>query len=573
MENENLRQCSCCNNNVNETNGIYIDNTRIQENFICNDCIGQCDIFYCNDCNCYHDRDNTFEHGIYDTNGNYAYSVCNIDDYIYCNCCDNYYENNNNAIDLNDGELCYCEKCQQQYESDFYYCEECDSYYTYDYVGQVTYNNGEHVCCENCSEDIVRRCDNCENYFHIDDTQYNEDTGYTLCDVCLENSENNYKNQRLSYHCFNKWKKHFGKDENENNTDTFYGVELEVDTRENYNLSQVDNFCKQINSKINSICEKDGSLTSRGIEIITHPSTLKYYYENYDNFNDTFKMLLDNGYLSHDLTQCGLHIHVTRPDNDTIDKILVVMEHYKEEIMKFSRRVNSQLHYCRFLSDYSENCNIDKEYFKTLYYIKKDKSKNTDRYMALNLTNSKTIEFRIFRGTLNTTTFYSCLEFVKNIVELCKKENDLSKITWERLTKGRYITKYVKEKDIFTNKIIYDKSRLVELKEIRENKIKDKIINFISKDIVKKFNKIKNINNMDLKATISDVYNLSEMKEYELRGIKDMSRTINNIITKKNDYSLEKFIQKIENNISYYNNDITKDIRKYIENLTNKGVY
>lgn len=570
MNNENLRQCMCCHCDVFLSDGQYIDNTGHDNDFVCNDCIQNGDYFYCNDCECWHTYENNFEYSIHDRNGNYIYSVCCGDDYIYCNCCEQYYENSNNAINLNDGDLCYCEKCQEE-NTDFYYCDICEEYYTTDYREQIFYENGTRNCCEYCAEDTVRYCDICGNYFDIDNTEYDDYNDQTICVNCKRNNEDDVKNRRLRYHEFSNWQKHYGIGEDENNTKTFYGVELEVDTKnESYTIENVDEFCKKINSKINSICEKDGSLSSRGIEIITHPSTLKYYYENYDNYKDTFKMLLDNDYLSHDLTCCGLHIHVTRPDDDTIDKILCVMEHYKEEIFKFSRRINSQMGYCKFLSDYEENKNKDEEYFKSLYYIKKDHTKNRDRYMALNLSNYKTIEFRIFRGTLNVNTFYSCLEFVKNIVELCKNESELKNITWERLTKGRYISKYIKERNIYTNKKIYDNSKLIELRELKENKKKDRIIKFATKEMTNYFNKTKNkINNIS-KVSIEDIRAISNEKIHNFEDIKCLSSALYNIFSCKDDYNLSCFITKVKEIVRFNEEEHIKNIRDYINKIENK---
>ena len=566
MNNENLRQCVFCEEYHDEENGVYIDSG---EDFCCDDCKNE-QLFYCEKCGEYHDINNNEMYEIYNNNYEVDYLVCSkwVEYYYYCNKCDRYFKDSDKMINLNNDETCYCERCFE--DSDHYFCDICEEYYTPDYIAPVYYNHNCNCACENCAGDYVRYCDNCDNAFNENDMEWTDDD-LCLCPTCYEQRNNDTKNKRLSYHGFSNWQKHYGADENENNTKRFYGVELEIDTQEDYTTEKVNEICKKINNKINSICEGDGSLNRQtGIEIITHPSTLKYYYEHYDDFNDTFKMLIDNGYLSHDLTQCGLHIHCTRPSDDVIDKILVVMEHYKSEILKFSRRVNSQMHYCKFLSDY--NNNKDSEFFKALYYIKKDTTKNIDRYMALNLTNSKTIEFRIFRGTLNTNTFYSCLEFVKNIVELCENENDLSKITWERLTKGRYISKYIKEKDIFTNKIIYDNSRLIEIRETRENKIKDKIINFTKKCIIKEFNKIKNINNIDNKCTLNDVWDIANTKIRELNNTTNFIDYTNRIFDHKDDYNLDTFIEKLTYNFGYLNKTQTKDIREYIKKITNKGV-
>ena len=56
-------------------------------------------------------------------------------------------------------------------------------------------------------------------------------------------------------------------------------------------------------------------------------------------------------------------------------------------------------------------------------------------YYAVNLTNSETIEIRIFRGTLNIETFKATLKFTNRIAEICKNTRaaDIAKMTFEDL--------------------------------------------------------------------------------------------------------------------------------------------
>jgi hypothetical protein len=66
---------------------------------------------------------------------------------------------------------------------------------------------------------------------------------------------------------------------------------------------------------------------------------------------------------------------------------------------------------------------VDHEYRNRKEYVIKEGSKlwaksGRDRYVALNFRNSETIEFRLFRGTLNIETFYATLQFVWNLCNL-----------------------------------------------------------------------------------------------------------------------------------------------------------
>ena len=44
-----------------------------------------------------------------------------------------------------------------------------------------------------------------------------------------------------------------------------------------------------------------------------------------------------------------------------------------------------------------------------------DEDRYNNRYMAVNLTNRNTIEFRIMRGTLNLESFYACIDFITTL--------------------------------------------------------------------------------------------------------------------------------------------------------------
>jgi hypothetical protein len=63
-----------------------------------------------------------------------------------------------------------------------------------------------------------------------------------------------------------------------------------------------------------------------------------------------------------------------------------------------------------------QNKKEDKHWLKDSVYSSKDrddqlKRLNSDRYEALNFKNDKTVEFRLFKGTLKYETMVSCLEF------------------------------------------------------------------------------------------------------------------------------------------------------------------
>ena len=59
--------------------------------------------------------------------------------------------------------------------------------------------------------------------------------------------------------------------------------------------------------------------------------------------------------------------------------------------------------------------------------------KSNGRYQAINLENTSTVEFRIFKGTLNLNTFLSAIQFVIVISDYAKrtKLSDIPFTSWK----------------------------------------------------------------------------------------------------------------------------------------------
>ena len=200
----------------------------------------------------------------------------------------------------------------------------------------------------------------------------------------------------------------------------------------------------------------------------------------------------------------------------------LILETYKDEIIKLSRRGGSS-RWAKWLSDEVVS-NDNKNKLKSLYFIKKT-DKTSTRYMALNNTNDNTIEFRFFKGTLKFETYMACVEFINNLMTLCGNEKTKIKdITWERLTTGEYITPYVNEHDIKSDKIPVDNSLILIRNENKQKLLAQKLINLyfkIGKRAIKNMKytlnnvKASNIDNLyiDISAKTNDMYTIKDFIE------------------------------------------------------------
>ncbi|MCM1362490.1 MAG: amidoligase family protein, partial [Clostridiales bacterium] len=234
----------------------------------------------------------------------------------------------------------------------------------------------------------------------------------------------------------------------------YFGVELEID-----GAGKDDDYATEIldiaNMREDHIYIKtDGSLDD-GMEIVTHPMSLEYHKEFC--WEDIMHHAVRLGYRSHQTSTCGLHVHVNRDSlgenreeqDEVISRILYFVEHHWNEMLKFSRR-----------SEYAMNRWAARYGYENSPKAIMDKAKkNYGRYVAVNLCNYHTIEFRLFRGTLKYNTLISTLELVNRIcdIALSYTDDEMSKLSWSEfvseITEPELI-QYLKERSLYINEKI-----------------------------------------------------------------------------------------------------------------------
>ena len=145
----------------------------------------------------------------------------------------------------------------------------------------------------------------------------------------------------------------------------------------------------------------------------------------------------ENDYCSHDTSTCGLHVHLSREflgEDETeqelnIAKLIILFDRWWDEyIVPFSRRnIDAITHWaCKPSIECMSTDTEDEIFSKVKNY------KAGGRYKSINLENEHTIEFRLFRGTLNFNTFIASLQFVVSITRFVKgiKLNDIFTVNW-----------------------------------------------------------------------------------------------------------------------------------------------
>ena len=518
----------------------------------------------------YSDLDDNIGYALEDTCG-YCFSSQmleevsedNIEEVLYCDDC--------HRLKLEE-ELTYiddlgkwvCEDCLHDYEE----CSECGEMFR---RSDLTTNAYGNLICDDCRSRHYLYCEDCGRYFYEEDLEYNDYNESYYCEDCYPRHE--LEGKIYGYHEFNDWTPF--KANGEVNPPFYIGHELEVENFDG-DTSCVD----LLYEKLNVILAHDGSIDN-GYEIISHPQTPRYIKEEkLEDYKEVFKTMIERGYRSHQTSTCGLHFHVTRPfyneinnilpwnctqeqlkerdnlidkQNEIIDRIILVMETYKEELIKFSRRKSSEMHWCQFLSDFRNKPSGE---IKSLYYVKKHKNTCT-RYMALNLENSATIEFRLFKGTLNFDTFMASMELVNNIMTLCSDlSTPVTDITWDKLVDSEYARKYCEEKDIHSDKRVIDNSK-------EEIDLEEKI----KKEVKKTYREIVKIYNAELKRVTSNL-KLSLKSDIETMRTKlvDNNRTL---------FDLSDLTNTINNLLNRFNREEidVDDLKIRIKNLITNNVY
>ncbi len=226
------------------------------------------------------------------------------------------------------------------------------------------------------------------------------------------------------------------KNADNDNSRRYFGIELEIDKNSSYSSDTRDRMATKLhnilneNGEYNSLVkfENDGSLSSNGIEMIFQPMSYQYILEKKEKIFEALSTIDNNGYSSHDAGTCGLHIHVSRSEinNDTLDRILMIFENFKNELIAFSRRNEAQMRWCKFMCDNTRGDSIDKT---TCEQARRYGNINGHHYV-INNQNTNTVEFRLFRGTTNKRTFMAAIQLVDNIVSIAQKRSTIAGLTW-----------------------------------------------------------------------------------------------------------------------------------------------
>ena len=265
-------------------------------------------------------------------------------------------------------------------------------------------------------------CHDCDGIFSDDDA-HNAYDDYSVCGSCVDNfrysnrhgyyvredDEEELENIR-SYHTSSESLGHIPSKYDKRTPRVLLGLELEMEIKDNYCRDERAGILLEgigeYNDSLYALCEEDGSL-EHGFEMVTAYTGLDVHAKQLEFFKSGLR-----GAISHDSDNCGLHVHICKADMSTLHgakMILFINDQANQRLIKaIARRDDSS--YAKF-----KNKQGDKQWLKSAMGCESKRSQlrnlNHDRYEALNFKNDKTIEFRLFKGSLVYETIMSCLEF------------------------------------------------------------------------------------------------------------------------------------------------------------------
>ena len=342
-------------------------------------------------------------------------------------------------------------------------CEYCGNQSPADTM-QMVDNSSEYLeVCYQCFEDYTHYCVMCDDLF-TENNIVTCECWSPFCDYCYDNERyccgggasreyvNSYSHRPAPiFHAENSSEYHrnlgVGERSNEPRTNTvYYGVELELMSSSG-DVSNLANFVALQTGEEYAYLKEDGSLGEEGVEIVTHPATIEHHV-NLFPWKDIIDASIEDDLFDND--EAGVHVHLsreglapTRAEQANVGtKLLAVTEIFFDEIYDIAKRDasnwaerNMSRHpdYDGIAQMCKDETPIDCVKFHNELH---DWGKSTKgRYVAVNFTNKKTIEFRIFRSTLDKGELLACIELVDTLVHIAKTHdlNEIVRMTFDDL--------------------------------------------------------------------------------------------------------------------------------------------
>jgi len=316
-------------------------------------------------------------------------------------------------VDAHENYTNYCEPCGNR----MFTCERCSSEEDYD----DRYTVSGDWWCHDCWDNHSRHCDRCD---------YDFDPRNGRCCTASHDVED------YSYKPYPQF--HWIENDPDTDRNMFMGFELEVESNGNeYGGPEL------VHGVLGDVAyfKEDGSLND-GFEIVTHPMTLAYAHRMEWGWTQG---LLDMGYRSWDRSTCGLHVHVDRR------AFTGRLHQYSFTLLLMRNKALSYLVAGRQGNSYAS---FDTDVRREIPKYMKGQYNNVQRYSAVNVLPTATLEVRMFRGSLKKERILAALEYVHSAVEYSRGARSGASAE-EYLTAPAFIQWLRVRKDLYPNLLSY----------------------------------------------------------------------------------------------------------------------
>ena len=334
----------------------------------------------------------------------------------------------------------YCWKCWQKKLIKCHACARIFEKESEDFEEGHTW--GDRWYCQECTDAHFIECASCSG-FNPRDLSIRIGMAY-YCRTCSE------KERVIKKYDFvpEQFKLNKCKEDN----DLYLGVELEIETKTKeaeYEAcaTHLLGELKRIKTTPYFYLKHDG--TVKGFELVSHPATLRYMHLNY-KWNEILTFCKKLGWTSYKSGNCGLHVHLNRAFFNEYERkaLRLFFSTNSFFLSKFSKREGNNVKYCHY-EDLS---------MKMSDYLSQSLAQET-KYYALRThpAGKDTIEFRIFRGTLDYDRFLATLQFcdalahfikATNIITCSSKKSWIEFIKWTKQTcRYNHLVRYLQDKN------------------------------------------------------------------------------------------------------------------------------
>ena len=283
---------------------------------------------------------------------------------------------------------------------DMLYCEDCGARVPSEDAVTVIDRYGDScIICPDCINDYYY-CDECGRYVH--GWWWNDNV-----EMCTDCADRLYGNLIQSYHEGHPNGLEFFGDANYSFIAGHIGIELEVTTDEPERLAYMmqEDGCRTDLYHLEHDCSVDG------FEMIFQPMTLEYMREHLADIHHIFNVL--NQYGATAESGNGLHVHISRTafGNDTATqarRIALCMKAFAGNNYNRMRAASG-----RDYGDAGDWCRDNAGVGNFSQKKQAAATRRADRYLAVNVQNTNTVEFRIGRSTTD------CDDFIRWIQTIC----------------------------------------------------------------------------------------------------------------------------------------------------------